>query len=1043
MKTNITLFLSFLFFNISLDYSQGQWAFMNGWTEHDASWCAAPRPSTPPTDVFGADDQFGASYKPGVREHAGGGIYNGRIYTYGGYGLTSSTTNDSRSDMWMFDISLGQWARVKNFPSFSNHTNQGNPDASAQPGTRNRMATAIDASGNLWLFGGYKNNQDPMNDLWKYNITTKLWTWVGGDNFQEGWGNANWPAARHRVRMWFDNNGDLWLYGGARQTSSQNESFNDLWKYNPGSNNWTCVKGNANQPYAYTNTASGVYPTTEGTGGPSYYPRARSDYGYWVDNNNNFWIFAGYAQSHSTHDFADLWKYNPTINEWTLVKGDNQVHNNSNPQNNTSRPIQRDAPYCWKGNDGNLYFFGGANQSGFRREVWHFDITTGTWVNDYVDNTYDVGPSINSATGVDHASNHPGAQVTAISHLTTSTHTYMFDGYGTGSNYTSSGSSAGFTGALNRYSLSSPCSPPSAPSIIASQSIACPTDVVTLTASGCAGTIKWYDNSTGTTKNVTGSGTFTAQCIVSGCSSTNGSVTVGVNSSCPSPCDSTLSWLTPVSSTCGGVTTRTVSVSGSNNVEYSTDGGSTWHLPNGSGTNYTLTFNDTNGVSYIARPVGCTNGSKNISGYLQGPGGTCSLPPYLSVNIDQDNFNHCSAYSGADEKIIKLTNTGGIARNVQVKITVNKISFNNTSLSAILSGQTLVVDSATGGNINFTIDSTIQWERGTIYPTFPCAGGSPSNYLEQIRINIDSVKAGQAVYLKPKVEHCNCNLNYEPTNYNFWNVLTYEVDYKDYANAPMTTIPKTENSNQNGFWWTNGVKKDSILTINSGQNFVFSSEYVDGLHSSNLSGLNNVMCKMELKVPSCLEFNTGILSDIKAYDGYGTPISPSSYSQLPSSPNGDKNYEVIFPMQTNKILNEKVEVDLRVVCNTTCTPSSLEWKMWFVFDATCTGISSNCWLPASPRMIFNPTVQGCQTTGIDELDDLELKIYPNPTESILNIESTKLGKVKIIDALGKVILEITSKQKLTTVDLSNVENGVYSVVFYSDSKKTTQVFIKK
>lgn len=1044
MERNVTLITIILVSLLPFDsISQNQWAFMNSWLEHDASWCAAPRPTTPPLDVYGSDDQFGASYKPGVREHAGGGVYNGRIYVYGGYGLTSSTTNDSRSDMWMFDIGLGQWARVKNFPSFSNHTNQGNPDASAQPGTRNRMATAMDASGNLWLFGGYKNNQDPMNDLWKYNVSTKLWTWVGGDNFQEGWGNANWPAARHRVRMWFDNNGDLWLYGGARQTASQNESFNDLWKYNPGTNNWTCVKGNANQTFAYTNTASGNYPASEGIGGTAYYPRARSDYGYWIDNNNNFWIFAGYAQSHSTHDFADLWKYNPTTNEWTLVKGDNQVHNNSNPQNNTSRPIQRDAPYCWKGNDGHLYFFGGANQSGFRREVWHFDIGLNTWVNDYVDASYDVGPSINSPTGVDHANNHPGAQVTAINHLTTATHTYMFDGYGTGSNYTTAGSSAGFTGALNRYSLSNPCTPPAAPSIGASQSMACPTDIVTLTASGCAGTIKWFDNSTGTTKNVTGAGTYTAQCVVSGCNSSNGSITITLNPSCPSPCDSTISWLPAVSYTCGSITTRTVSVTGSNNVEYSTDGGATWHLPNGTGTNYTLTFNDTNGVSYLARPVGCTNGSKTISGYLQGPGGPCNNPPSLSVTFDQDNFDDCSAYNGADEKIIRIKNTGGIARNVQVKLTVNKISFNNTSLSALLVGQTSVVDSTTGSAIVFSVDSTIQWERGTIYPTFPCAGGTPSNYLEQIRVNIDSINPGQAIYIKPKMEHCNCNLDYEPTNFNFWNVLTYEVDFQDYASAPMTTIPKTENSNQNGFWWSNAKKKDSTTVINATQNFVFSSEYVDGLHSTSISGKPNMMCKLELQVPNCLEFNTGVLSDIKAYDGYGNPVSPSAYSQLPNSPNGDKNYEVIFPMKSDTLLNEKIEVDLRAVCNGVCNGSSIEWKLWFVFDATCTGIGSNCWLPGSPRMVFTPYINGCQTTAIEKVELIDFKLYPNPAENELMVESNDLGKITIIDALGKKVIEKLSDSQLTKIDLSQLEKGVYNIIFESNGNQSIKSFVKK
>jgi len=62
--------------------------------------------------------------------------------------------------------------------------------ASNKPGMRGRAAIPdgkADASGNLWLFGGYglantTATFGDMNDLWKYNIATNMWTWMGGDN---------------------------------------------------------------------------------------------------------------------------------------------------------------------------------------------------------------------------------------------------------------------------------------------------------------------------------------------------------------------------------------------------------------------------------------------------------------------------------------------------------------------------------------------------------------------------------------------------------------------------------------------------------------------------------------------------------------------------------------------------------------------------------------------------------------------------------------------------------------------------------------------
>src|SRR5262245_23648813 len=47
-------------------------------------------------------------------------------------------------------------------------------------------------------------------------------------------------------------------------------------------------------------------------------PGARYESGAFTDSSNNFWIFGG-----STGNFRnDLWKYDPSINQWAFIKGD-------------------------------------------------------------------------------------------------------------------------------------------------------------------------------------------------------------------------------------------------------------------------------------------------------------------------------------------------------------------------------------------------------------------------------------------------------------------------------------------------------------------------------------------------------------------------------------------------------------------------------------------------------------------------------------------------------------------------------------------------
>jgi len=43
-----------------------------------------------------------------------------------------------------------------------------------------------DSNGNFWLFGGYGfdsgGNYGSLNDLWEFNPTTNEWTWMGGSS---------------------------------------------------------------------------------------------------------------------------------------------------------------------------------------------------------------------------------------------------------------------------------------------------------------------------------------------------------------------------------------------------------------------------------------------------------------------------------------------------------------------------------------------------------------------------------------------------------------------------------------------------------------------------------------------------------------------------------------------------------------------------------------------------------------------------------------------------------------------------------------------
>jgi hypothetical protein len=121
-----------------------------------------------------------------------------------------------------------------------------------KPGARNGALAWTDASNSLYFFGGNvdtttfsSNNPSSykyFNDVWRYVISTGLWTWISGDttiNYPGYYGtkgiasSSNKPGARTGVMGWTDVSGKQWMYGGFGYPESGMRYLNDLFVYIP------------------------------------------------------------------------------------------------------------------------------------------------------------------------------------------------------------------------------------------------------------------------------------------------------------------------------------------------------------------------------------------------------------------------------------------------------------------------------------------------------------------------------------------------------------------------------------------------------------------------------------------------------------------------------------------------------------------------------------------------------------------------------------------------------------------------------------------
>ncbi|MGC2166512.1 MAG: kelch repeat-containing protein, partial [Gallionella sp.] len=180
---------------------------------------------------------------------------SGQLWMFGGGGCDTNGCGGGSNyvdfnDLWRFDGS--NWNLIKgsgasNPPGI--YGTLGTAALANTPGSRQYAATWTVGS-TLWMFGGRGRDSagtfGDLSDLWSFDGTN--WTWVaGGDTVGtvENYTNTSaHPGDRRGAVSWIDVNGDLWLFGGKRDSSLVSTGYlSDLWKYNIASDTWTFVAG--------------------------------------------------------------------------------------------------------------------------------------------------------------------------------------------------------------------------------------------------------------------------------------------------------------------------------------------------------------------------------------------------------------------------------------------------------------------------------------------------------------------------------------------------------------------------------------------------------------------------------------------------------------------------------------------------------------------------------------------------------------------------------------------------------------------------------
>jgi len=354
-------------------------------------WIETPAPTS--TSVSYADSgNYGiqgtpaSSNWPGPRAYMWGSIIQDTLWIFGGNGYDQHGQQGLLNDVWKFNLYAytavsqlsGEWTWMNGNSQAWSPTNR---NFFGTPGGRDKVCGSFDAQGNILIFGGDGNDDEPadnsigfLNQLWRYNMSSNNWQFLKGQIFDDishgSYGKKgtpdshNLPPGRISACGGVDNAGNFWVFGGYGFGTNHGAnhidtagSLGDLWEFSSSTGGWTWVGGDSGRNIAPVFGAQGNIADADHPGG-------RVGSGAWIDAAGHFWMMGGKDRTNAVDpigdDKNDLWEFNASLSsaaaiaarspgQWTWISGADTANARAIYSGALAQPGARDSH--WGGPD--------------------------------------------------------------------------------------------------------------------------------------------------------------------------------------------------------------------------------------------------------------------------------------------------------------------------------------------------------------------------------------------------------------------------------------------------------------------------------------------------------------------------------------------------------------------------------------------------------------------------------------------------------------------------------------------------------------------
>lgn len=1103
-----------------------QFAYMSGTTSVNAQ------------GIYGTQGVSSNTVYPGSRSN--NMMWNdnsGNLYMFGGNGYSNSASTSTFNDLWKYSISTDEWTWLTGTASgnpIGTYGTKGVSSATNTPGAKYGAATCTDASGNLWMFGGYGQpgvvGYGLMNDLWKYNPTTNEWTWVSGNNAissigvygTKGVSNAtNMPGARYWAQMWADNSGNLWMFGGNGYASTSFQGLlSDLWKFDIALGQWVWVSG--------YNTINNIATYgTQGVAAASNMPGARNSAACFNGPSNTLWMFGGNGLpgTMSTGSLSDLWKYDIATNMWTWVKGTSSigstgVYGTKSVPTTTVYPGGRYGSNYWVDAQNNFWIFGGFGVgatagNGALNDLWRYNTTTNMWV--WVAGANAIGQSaVYGTKTIASIANSPGSRHSGACAKDQNGNFWLF-----------AGSPLLSTNYRNDLWKIIPCNAPSTPINSTVSQLICSGSATTLSATG-TGSLSWYTSAVGGTFLGTGNSystpTLTATTTYYVQDSTCArSIRTAVNITVTQP---TITITGPATVCSGSLTTLTATGAAS----YTWSNGATTSTTVVSptvATVYTVTGADalgcvsvkTKSISVLALPSISVSGStvicKNTATILNATGANSYTwsTGSVSSSIVTPALSNTTVYT--------VTGTGSNGcRNINthtVNIYVVPLTISGTYSVCQGSGTTFTASGATSYTWASQMIGTVYGPTVNVYPSisygYSVTAKDASNCtltqtfvitplsLPTVTVSIPAQQcpgvpvtitaSGASTYTWLPMNVTGSSAIITPTAMTMFTVVGTAVNtctddiVTNVSVKPLPSISITASQNSvcqgavvslygngatsNGYMWSTGQTSYSITsTPTITTTYTLTGTGTNGCSANAVKTITvNPLPTLAITGDSVLCSGSSgsiVVSGASTYTwSSGTqtqtlfinPINTTTYSVSGKGSNNCVN-TATYVVTVNQLPLIQVSTSKSILCvgeTATITASGANTYTWSSGDVgseiavtptTTTGYTinatdaNNC----SATTVFTQSVSIC--TGLENLNnDISYLVYPNPTNGLVNVDVESEMNYVLVNVIGEHIAKGEFVLGKNYIDLSSMSNGVYFLQLKQGQQTKTIRFVKQ